>query len=235
MDWGFLSFLAQPWFVLPWYLVGAVGAAWVFHDLRTENTEVKPAIRWAWPIIVFFFSAIGLTLYWWSDRPPHLGEKHGDEAREAYDRYVGRTSKKVIGSVIHCVGGDGLGIITAMVIARLVGMSFWQEFWFEYLVGFAFGWFIFQYKAMRMMTDSPLKALWMGGRSEFFSMLTVMAGMGAVMAYVTPLVVGQQPKPDTYAFWGFSMLGLLVGFVATYPMNWALVRIGWKHGLGHSS
>ncbi len=38
-------------------------------------------------------------------------------------------------------------------------------------------------------------------------MMTVLAGMGAVMAYMTPLVVGQQPSPLTAAFWGFGALG----------------------------
>lgn len=235
MDWSFLSFLAEPWFVVPWYLVGVLGAAWVLYDTSHLNTQPKPAMKWAWPIIVLFLSAIGLTVYFWSARPPGIGDKQGQEAREAYDAYVEKMPRKVMGSVIHCVGGDGLGIISAMVLARVLNMSFWQEFWFEYAVGFCFGWFIFQYKAMRKMADGVLQTLWMGGRAEFFSMLTVMAGMGAVMAFVTPLVVGEQPKPDTFAFWGFSMFGLLVGFVVTYPMNWALVRIGWKHGLGHSS
>ena len=133
--------------------------------------------------------------------------------------------------MIHCVGGDGLGIMSAMVVARVWRLAFWQEFWFEYAIGFAFGWFIFQYKAMRGMTDSPLMALWMGGRAEFFSMMTVMAGMGAVMAYVTPLAVSQQPSPSTAAFWGFGALGLLAGYIATYPMNYWLVKIQWKHGM----
>ncbi len=136
------------------------------------------------------------------------------------------------GAVIHCVAGDGAGIITGMVIARAAGMSFWQEFWFEYAVGFAIGWLIFQRKSMTMMTDSLPTQLAMAFRSEFFSMLTVMGGMGAVMTYVTPMVVGSQPKPSTFAFWGFAMLGLLVGYVFTYPMNWMLVKVGWKHGMG---
>jgi hypothetical protein len=83
-----------------------------------------------------------------------------------------------------------------------------------------------------MMTDSKARALAMAFRAEFFSMLTVMGGMGAVMAYVTPAVVGMQPKPTTAAFWGFGMFGLLVGYVFTFPMNWMLVKIGWKHGMG---
>jgi hypothetical protein len=38
-----------------------------------------------------------------------------------HHRYVGKTWKKVVGSDIHCVGGDGLGIMSAMVLTRLVG------------------------------------------------------------------------------------------------------------------
>ena len=67
--------------------------------------------------------------------------------------------KKVVGADIHCVAGDGLGIITAMVVTRWLGVDFATEFWIEYAVGFAFGWFIFQYWAMRSMGNPPLLAL----------------------------------------------------------------------------
>jgi len=139
--------------------------------------------------------------------------------------------KKVTGSVIHCVAGDGLGIITAMVVARLLDFPFWTEFWYEYVVGFAFGLFIFQTWAMHNMGNSLSSSLWKAGRAEFFSMITVMVGMGLVMRYITPAVVGHSPDPTEVAFWGFASLGMLVGFVFTYPMNWVLVSIGWKHGM----
>ncbi|MGE3958383.1 MAG: DUF4396 domain-containing protein [Vicinamibacterales bacterium] len=226
-----LSFLAVPAFVWAWYAVGLSGAAWVLYDEYRVNTHVQPALKWAWPIIVVFFSVVGLALYVWTCRPPRIGRLQEAEAEQVHHRYVSTTFRKVTGSVIHCVGGDGLGIVTAMVLARVWGLGFWHEFWFEYLAGFAFGWLIFQYKAMRGMADGPLMALWMGGRAEFFSMMTVMAGMGVVMTGVTPLVVGQQPMPSTAAFWGFAALGLLVGFLATYPMNYWLVAIKWKHGM----
>jgi hypothetical protein len=208
-----LTFLAEPAFVIPWYAVGVLGAAWVVYDEAVVNTPLNTAVKWAMPIIVVFFSVIGLGLYWWTCRPPHIGEKREEEAKQSFKAYVAPTYKKVNGSIVHCVGGDGLGIVSAMIVARVINLSFWQEFWFEYAVGFAFGWFIFQMKAMLSMTDSVPRALWMGGRAEFFSMITVMAGMGLVMGVVTPLTVGQQPKPTTAAFWGFAAMG-------------------WKHGLG---
>ena len=229
----FLAFLADPWFVVPWYIVGALCAAWMYRDLRTVNTPLKQAIKWGWPIIAFFFSVVGLGLYFLTARAPGIQHASSeDEKKKLHAQYQSAMWRRVNGAVIHCVAGDGLGIMTAMVIARIVQLTFWQEFWFEYAVGFAFGWFIFQLKAMKMMTDSLGKALAMAFRAEFFSMLTVMGGMGAVMAYLTPMVVGAQPKPDTAAFWGFGMLGLMVGYVFTFPMNWMLVKIGWKHGMG---
>ena len=121
--------------------------------------------------------------------------------------------------------------MSAMVVTRWLRMSFWSELWIEYVVGFAFGWLMFQYNAMRQMGNPPLLALWKGGRAEFFSMITVMLGMGLVMRFVTPTVVGTPPPPNSAAFWGFGALGLLVGAVLTYPLNWWMIRIGWKHGM----
>jgi hypothetical protein len=231
VDFDFLSFLTNPVFVVPWYSFGLLAAAWVTYDELKVNRHVNQALKAGWPIIVTFFSVIGLALYFWTCRPPDIGQKSGEEAKRAHHTYVDSQWKKVTGSVIHCVGGDGLGIMTAMVVARLLEFDFWSEFWLEYAVGFAFGWFIFQYWAMRNMGNSRLAALWKAGRAEFFSMITVMVGMGLVMRFVTPAVVGHSPKPYTVAFWGFASLGLLVGAIFTYPMNWWLVATGWKHGM----
>ncbi|MGR3521609.1 DUF4396 domain-containing protein [Paracoccus sp. UBA889] len=132
---------------------------------------------------------------------------------------------------MHCVGGDGLGIMTAMIVLRLVGVTFWQEFWFEYAVGFAFGWLIFQLWAFLLQDNGLVAALWKAFRAEFFSMASVMIGMGVVMSQVTPRVVGEQPPPETYAFWGFASFGLLAGALLTVPVNYVLIRVGWKHGM----
>lgn len=229
-----LPFMAEPWFAALWYGIAVLGVIWVIYDYSTINTALNPPLKAVWPILTFFFSIVGIALYLATSRPPDAAEHEGriDKMRN-FTRFSKPRWRKVVGSATHCVGGDGLGIITAMVIARFANFSFWGEFWFEYLVGYLFGWFIFQTWAMRLHGNGWLMSLWRGGRAEFFSMITVMVGMGLVMRYVTPAVVGAQPKPDTYAFWTFAALGLLVGFLFTYPMNYWLVAIGWKHGQGH--
>lgn len=232
MSLDFLHFLSNPAFVFSWYGFGAVAAVWIVYDTFTANRHVMPALKAGWPIIVLFFSVIGLVLYLASCRPPGIGQKRGEEAKQTHTAFVADRWKKVVGSDIHCVAGDGLGIISAMVVTRWLGLSFWPEFWIEYVVGFLFGWFIFQYGSLRAMGAPPKTALWNGGRAEFFSMITVMLGMGLVMRYVTPAVAGSPPPPNTAAFWGIAALGLLAGAIFTYPMNWWMVAIGWKHGMG---
>lgn len=226
-----LHVLSVHMFVILWYGFGIVAAGWVLYDSLVVNRYVMPALKVGWPIVVIFFSVIGLLLYLWTCRPRGIGSKHGRAAKQMHSSFVSDEWKQIIGSVIHCVSGDGLGIMSAMVITRWLRMPFWSEFWIEYVVGFAFGWFLFQYGAMRQMGNPPLLALWKGGRAEFFSMITVMLGMGLVMRFVTPNVVGAPPPPNSAAFWGFGALGLMVGAVLTYPMNWWMVRIGWKHGM----
>jgi hypothetical protein len=229
-----LTWLAEPAFAVPWYVVGVLGAAWVIYDSHHANDALNAPLKACWPILIVFFSVIGIALYLVTSRPSDIAAyAPGEEKMRRFTEYSKPHWRKVVASAAHCVGGDGLGIMTAMVAARLIGLPFWEEFWFEYAVGFALGWFLFQTWAMRRMGNGWLMAIWKGGRAEFFSMITVMVGMGLVMRFVTPAVVGEQPTPDTYSFWTFGALGLLVGFVFTYPMNSWLVSIGWKHGQGH--
>lgn len=81
------------------------------------------------------------------------------------------------------------------------------------------------------MENSSAQALWKGGRADFFSMITLMSGMVLTMKLIQPHIVTSAPLPDTYAFWGIASFALFIGTIVTYPMNWWLVAIGWKHGM----
>lgn len=235
MTFNALSFLAEPGFVLSWYLFGALAAAWVIWDLRRVNTPSNITIPRAWPIVVLLFSVLGLALYLATARASGVARAHGAQERQRlHDAGEPSMLRRVNGAVIRCIAGNGLGIMAAMVIARMLELSFWQEFWFEYAVGLAFGCLIFELRSMKLMTSSTARALAMALRAEFFSSLTVMGGMGAVMTWVTPAVVGLQPKPTTVAFWGFGMLGLLVGYVLTFPVTWLMAKVGWIRGMDSS-
>lgn len=229
-----LGFLAESRIAAAWYGAGLVAAVAIAVDSLAANRTLNAPLKVAWPIIALFFSVAGAVLYLVTSRPPGIGRVQGKLGKmQRFTAFSRPRWRKVVASAIHCVGGDGLGIMTAMVIARSLHFSFWGEFWFEYLVGYLFGWLVFQTWAMRLHGNGWIQALWKGGRAEFFSMITVMVGMGLVMRFITPAAVGTRPLPDTVAFWMFGALGLMVGFIVTYPMNWWLVAIGWKEGQGN--
>ena len=67
--------------------------------------------------------------------------------------------------------------------------------------------------------------------SELLSMNLLMAGM---MPTVMIAAGGTSRRPTTRStpnFWFVMSMGLLVGFIVAYPMNWWLVANHLKHGM----
>ena len=63
-DWlSSFDFLTTGTFVLSWYVSGFILTLWVIYDVLYVNTSVSKPLKVGWPIIIFFFSIIGLLLY----------------------------------------------------------------------------------------------------------------------------------------------------------------------------
>ena len=101
----------------------------------------------------------------------------------------------------------------------------------EYVLGFAFGWTIFQALFMRDTAGgSYRRALGSTFMSELLSMNLLMAGMvPTVMALKSRIPSAADPTAPS--FWFVMSMGLLVGFIFAYPMNWWLVAYHLKHGM----
>jgi hypothetical protein len=129
------------------------------------------------------------------------------------------------------VAGDGVGILVGAVIASVFGIAGLSEVVLEYVLGFGFGWTIFQALFMRDMSGgSYSKALADTFTPELLSMNLLMAGMMPTVMWLRANIptAGDPLNP---AFWFVMSMGLLVGFIVTYPMNWWLVTYHLKHGM----
>jgi hypothetical protein len=81
-----------------------------------------------------------------------------------------------------------------------------------------------------MVGGSYLRALKGTFISELLSMNLLMAGMvPTVMALKSGIPAAGDPT--TPSFWFVMSMGLLVGFIVAYPMNWWLVANHLKHGM----
>ena len=95
-----------------------------------------------------------------------------------HERYVAARWRQALGSTMHCVAGDGVGILAGAVLASVFGLAGLVEVAVEYILGFLFGWTIFQALFMRDMAGGSYRRALTGTFvSELLSINLLMAGM----------------------------------------------------------
>jgi Domain of unknown function (DUF4396) len=206
--------------MLLWFLLTAAALLFVAVDIRT--TPESPVLKWGFVLLTAYTGVIGAFLYVLGCREPLPG---------LHERYVTARWRQALGSTMHCVAGDGVGILAGAVISSVLGLTGLLEMLLEYIMGFAFGWTIFQALFMRDMAGG---SYWRALRSTFVSELL---SMNLLMAGMVPTVmllrtwISSAADPMTPRFWFVMSMGLLVGFIIAYPMNWWLVTYHLKHGM----
>lgn len=206
--------------MLLWFVLTGISLLFVAVDIR--STPESPVLKWGFVLLTAYTGPIGAFLYVLGCREPLPG---------LHERYVAVRWRQVLGSTMHCVAGDGVGILAGAVIASLFHLSTVTDIMLEYLLGFGFGWMIFQALFMRDMAGG---SYWRSLTSTFFpellSMNCLMAGMVPTMI-VGMNYVPTSHHPSTPEFWFIMSMALLVGFITAYPMNWWLVSNHMKHGM----
>lgn len=206
--------------ILMWFVLTALSVAFVAIDIR--STPESPVLKWGFVLITAYTGPVGAFLYVLGCREPLPG---------LHQQYVKTRWRQVLGSTMHCVAGDGLGILAGAVLGTVLRVSPPIHLALEYILGFSFGWTIFQALFMRDMAQGSFRrALAMTFIPEFLSMNTLMAGMLPVMT-ILMASVPESDAPGNPSFWFIMSMALLAGSIVTYPMNWWLVARHLKHGM----
>ena len=207
--------------MLLWWILTAPSVLFVTIDIWRTTPESK-VLKWAFVILTAFTGPLGAFFYVLGCREPLKG---------THEQYVSARWRQVLGSTMHCVAGDGVGIIAGAAIGAGLAISFWPDFLLEYMLGFGFGWAFFQAFAMRDMAGgSYLASLKMTFLPELLSMNLLMAGM-LLASRIGMSHVAHGEDPARPQFWFIMSMALIVGFVCAYPINWWLVANHMKHGM----
>src|SRR5215468_4697607 len=198
--------------MLLWFVLTAAALLFVAVDIRT--TPESAVLKWGFVLLVRATGVVGAFLYVLGCREPLPG---------LHESYVAARWRQTLGSTMHCVAGDGVGILAGAVLSSVLALSGLSEVILEYILGFAFGWTIFQSLFMRDTAGgSYQRALGATFLPELLSMNLLMAGMvPTVMILRTQIPSAIDPTMPS--FWFVMSMGLLVGFIVAYPMNWWLV------------
>jgi hypothetical protein len=206
--------------MLLWFLLAALSLLFVAIDIRW--TPESPVLKWGFVLVTAYTGVVGAFLYVLGCREPLPG---------LHERYVSAQWRQTLGSTMHCVAGDGVGILAGAVLSSVLAVSGLLEVALEYVLGFAFGWAIFQALFMRdMVGGSYSRALATTFIPELLSMNLLMAGMVPTAMILKAHVPGAD-DPTRPSFWFVMSMALLVGFVVAYPINWWLVANHLKHGM----
>jgi uncharacterized protein DUF4396 len=205
--------------MLLWFALTALSVAFVALDIRA--TPEHPVMKWAFVLFTAYSGPFGAFLYVLGCREPLPG---------LHEQYVSARWRQALGSTMHCVAGDGIGILVGAVIGALIALPMAADFALEYVLGFAFGWTIFQALFMGEMFGSYARALKGTFSSELLSMNCLMGGMlpVSVLAFAGNAAAHDPTQP---LFWFRMSIALMVGAAFAYPMNWWLVAHHLKHGM----
>ena len=205
--------------ILLWFVLTAMAVPFVAIDIR--STPESPVLKWGFVLVTAYTGVFGAFLYVLGCREPLPG---------LHEQYTSARWRQALGSTMHCVAGDGVGILVGAALAGALQLSGWWEVILEYVLGFAFGWMIFQALFMRdMVGGSYTRSLTSTFMPELLSMNLLMAGMVPTMMLLKMHLGGN--NPGSPVFWFVMSMALLVGSILAYPMNWWLVSYHLKHGM----
>lgn len=206
--------------MLLWFVLTAAAVIFVAIDIR--RTPESGIMKWGFVLLTLYTGALGAFLYVLGCREPLPG---------LHERYVAVRWRQALGSTMHCVAGDGIGILAGAAIGSFLTLPQGLDIVLEYVLGFGFGWTIFQALFMRDMAGG---SYWRSLTSTFIPELLSMNFLMSAMVLVAALgraLVGKPMTPAMPQFWFVMSMALLAGFVVAYPMNWWLVAKGLKHGM----
>jgi len=206
--------------MLLWFILTAISV--IFVAIDSIKTPESPVLKWGFILLTAYTGPIGAFLYVLGCREPLPG---------LHEKYTAILWRQVLGSTMHCVAGDGLGILAGAILGGIIHLSKPLEIGLEYLLGFGFGWTIFQALFMKESSGGSFyKAL----KKTFIPELVSMNYLMAAMIIVTTMgmkLVPESNNPLSVEFWFIMSMALLAGFIAAFPINWWLVSNHMKHGM----
>jgi len=206
--------------MLLWFILTALSVLFVAIDIRT--TPEHPVMKWAFILFTLYSGPFGAFLYVLGCREPLPG---------LHERYTSVRWRQALGSTMHCVAGDGIGILAGAVIGAVVALPMIADVILEYVLGFTFGWTIFQALFMRDRYGGVYaKSLAGTFLPEFLSMNCLMGGMLPVAAIAFAHTPGAH-EPTEPLFWFRLSLALMTGALVAFPINWWMVAHHLKHGM----
>lgn len=199
-----------------------------------------------WPVTALYFSVFAVWAYFRKGRAMSKDAMQG-MSHKTMDRQMqkqenqARTSPTWAQTALsdsHC----GAGCVLADVVIdfaifglglTFLGKDLYASFLWDFIGAWSLG-VVFQYFTIKPMRNlSVFGGIWAAIKADTLSITTFQVGMYGWMALVY-FKLFPQPHlhPNQAAYWLLMQIAMVCGFVTALPVNWLLVKIGWKEAMG---
>ena len=216
--------------ILSWVsiILGLVTAGIIAADIVRHPQQMK-IMNIVWPVTGLYFPLVGWWFYASMGRPMAVATPKMQGLQPYW--------KSIFVSATHCGSGCVIGdIIGAPIVFATGWVLFGERLYAEYAVEFGLAYLFgiaFQYFAIQAMRQvAPREAIIDAVKADTLALTAFEVGLFGWMAMTYFILFGTQP-PDAsnIVFWFMMQVGMVLGFVTSYPANWLLIRWGVKSGM----
>jgi putative flippase GtrA len=186
-----------------------------------------------WPVTALYFGPIAAWAYLRFGRSVRSQHKEmpGDGSASA-------NWTQVAVATSHCGAGCALAdIVTESALfawgVTLLGSELWASYVWDFVAAWSLG-IVFQYFSIKPMRHlSAREGIVAAVKADTLSILAFQIGMYGWMA-ITYFVLFPRPhlKPIQPEYWMMMQIGMISGFLTSYPMNRWLIETGLKEKMG---
>ncbi len=214
-------------------VIAFICSAIIIIDVLAGHRQKMWIMNLVWPATALYSGPLGLWAYYRVGRLSAAANVR--EAKKEGRGNPGKTKPmwQIVGvAATHCGAGCTLGDIIAewfvfgfpiVLFGKRIFGSWLLDFVVAYILGIAFQYF----------TIAPMRGLGLGTglkaavKADSLSLTAWQIGMYGWMAIVYFGLYGEIPKTNP-VFWFMMQIGMLTGFLTSYPVNWRLVKAGLK-------
>ncbi len=214
--------------------VAVACAAVIAADIALGRRQTMWIMHLVWPITALWSGPLGLWAYFrWGRAATRRAAREAEQAGQ--DPPTGRQPfpVKVAKAATHCGSGCTLGDLAAewLILAvplTVFGKHIFGAWVYDFVLAFLFG-IVFQYFTIAPMRHLPVgEGIAAALKADTLSLTSWQLGMYGWMAIATFAVFGHELSKTEPVFWLMMQIGMGLGFVTSYPVNWWLLRRGLK-------
>lgn len=221
-------------------LSGVVAAAVIFADEYIRgNRQTMSIMNTVWILTGLWAGGLGLWAYYRFGR--QTARKSAPEMDMKMDMPMDMPMKmdmsadwpmwqSVTLSALHCGAGCSIADILGEWFLFFVPLGVFWGWGLEYVLALGIGVF-FQYATIRAMQKiSPSDAYAKAFKADFWSLTSWQIGMYGWMAIVI-FGFGMPVDRLSWQFWFMMQIAMMCGFLAAYPTNKLLIKLGVKKAM----